>query len=800
MTIRKLALLLTATALAGCPGRIDNESDAADGSVSDVRDVDAFDGGRDAAPDAQATESGTDTGMPDGATDTGSDAAIDTGSDAGSDVANDTGGEDAGTDAVVADDVADEAVATDAASDAVDESVVDDAGTDVVIAVDAGTDVVAVDVGTDVPPIEMCPAGSDGTTCATGHCCGMACVSNNSIATCGASCTPCATPANATATCDGTACGFVCNVGFHDCGGPCVSDTAVATCGASCTACVAPANGVATCDGTGCGFTCDAGYIVSGAACIAGPVTEPRPLAPVSTGILASLTVDFRWALATGSTGARLDICSDRACTTVVQTQDVTGTSASVTLTAPTAGASRVRYWRLYGLNATVAGTTSSPVWSFTIRGRGTAVHSSWGTVPDFNGDGFADAIVGAPAANLVRVYNGRAMTAPVSATASTAIAGDASSEFGNSVAGAGDVNGDGYADLIVGAPGADAAYLFYGSAAGFAATLASATADATLPGTAGTRFGASVAGAGDVNGDGYADVIVGSPGEAAAYVYYGSATGTASTAFLTLSDIAGSRFGASVATAGDANGDGYDDVVVGAPGAVRAAVYLGSATGLATTPATSLTGNAGSDFGSAVATGGDVNGDGYTDLLVSAPLESVVYVFNGSSAGVPTAFNGALRKVINTTSGPVGFGTAVASAGDGNNDGYADVIIGAPGASMTGGLDLAYVFHGGAAGLANTAAGSSTAHQRSFSTTYTSQLGTAVGGTMDLNGDGYDDLLVGAPGANTTYLYAGGASGFPTAITVTLTGGTGVTTFGTSVAAAPTHRMRRGLRLAFRD
>ncbi len=149
--------------------------------------------------------------------------------------------------------------------------------------------------------------------------------------------------------------------------------------------------------------------------------------------------------------------------------------------------------------------------------------------------------------------------------------------QFGYSVSTAGDVNGDGYADVIVGAPyyangesGEGRAHLYYGSAAGLS-TTAGWTAEGNQ---AGANFGWSVGTAGDVNGDGYADVIVGAPSydngqadEGAALIYYGSPAGLSMTSdWLVESDQAGAKFGYAVGSAGDVNGDGYADVVVGAP------------------------------------------------------------------------------------------------------------------------------------------------------------------------------------------------------------------------------------------
>jgi hypothetical protein len=178
-------------------------------------------------------------------------------------------------------------------------------------------------------------------------------------------------------------------------------------------------------------------------------------------------------------------------------------------------------------------------------------------------------------------------------------------------VASAGDVNGDGYADVIVGASEANVfgyeggnAYVYLGSATGLATVSTT-----TLLNTNGRLFGFSVASAGDVNGDGYGDVIIGGYGSKGtidgggfpsfagmAIVYLGSATGVTYSGQVLLRglDIAGEWFGYSVACAGDVNGDGYADVAVGAAplgGTGSAYVYLGSGLSTSTTPATSLTG-----------------------------------------------------------------------------------------------------------------------------------------------------------------------------------------------------------------
>ncbi len=333
---------------------------------------------------------------------------------------------------------------------------------------------------------------------------------------------------------------------------------------------------------------------------------------------------------------------------------------------------------------------------------------------------------------------------------------------FGYSVGPAGDVNGDGYADIIVGAPYygngqtyEGRAYVYYGSAAGVSTTAGWIDES----NQAGANFGWSVGTAGDVNGDGYADVIVGAHyydngqnDEGRASVYYGSASGLSATANWTAeSDQVSAWFGVSVGTAGDVNGDGYADVIVGArnydhgetdEGA--AFVYLGSGSGLSQTAIwTAESNQSGGLFGEAVGTAGDVNGDGYADVIVGAILydngqtnEGRAFAFYGSPTGPSTTANWTAESDQTFAQ----FGNAAGTAGDVNGDGYADIIVGAPyfsnGQTNEG---RAYVYHGSAAGLSTTATWSTESDQAS------AFLGWKLGTAEDVNGDGYADVIVGA-------------------------------------------------------
>ncbi|MBN2005581.1 MAG: FG-GAP repeat protein, partial [Anaerolineae bacterium] len=273
---------------------------------------------------------------------------------------------------------------------------------------------------------------------------------------------------------------------------------------------------------------------------------------------------------------------------------------------------------------------------------------------------------------------------------------------FGSSVGTAGDVNGDDYSDVIVGAPDYDngqtnegKAFVYHGSATGLS-TTANWTAEGDQEGA---RFGYSVGTAGNVNGDGYSDIIVGAylydngeTDEGRTFVYHGSVTGLSATADWTAEgNHTGAYFGDSVGTAGDVNDDGYADVIVGAfyydngqTNEGRAFVYHGSATGLSTTANWTAEGDQDyAYFGRSVGTAGDVDGDDYSDIIVGAYLydngesnEGRAFVYHGSATGLSTTAD----WIAEGDQAAAEFGTSVGTAGDVNGDGYADVIVGATG------------------------------------------------------------------------------------------------------------------------
>ena len=385
----------------------------------------------------------------------------------------------------------------------------------------------------------------------------------------------------------------------------------------------------------------------------------------------------------------------------------------------------------------------------------------------DTDGDGAGELAVKLPdgdAGTSMSVYIYPGSSSSPAETTPTALQEQTDDELGAAMAVVGDVNGDGYDDVLLSAGGyghdRGELELFNGSASGLADTP-----DWTLTGSVGSQqLGRAIAAAGDVDGDGYADVLVSSAAtvDQAAHVdlYRGSATGLGTDPDLTLvADDEDESFGSALAAGGDLNGDGYLDVAVGAWEAGsetgRVAVYLGSAAGLPTSPDLELTGeSAGDRFGDAVAIVGDLNGDGFDDLAAGAlrasGLLGRVYVYLGSAAGPSTTPDVTLRD-----SDLGSFGAELSGAGDLNGDGYDDLVVGIP--TGAGRVD---VFRGYASGVY------SSPILQLDGTVDHGFLGCGVQGVGDLNRDGYDDLAVGLPyddslsSPGQVAIYRGAASG----------------------------------------
>jgi hypothetical protein len=417
--------------------------------------------------------------------------------------------------------------------------------------------------------------------------------------------------------------------------------------------------------------------------------------------------------------------------------------------------------WNMAGRTYVVFGKTDtdevaltdvvSGTGGFALDGEHEAHHSgrSVSGAGDVNGDGFADVVVLAPDAYDGRTYVvfGRTDTTLVELWHLTredggfAVGGSESSAI-ESVSGVGDVNDDGLADIVVGGCG-ESTYVVFGKADTERVALAGVEGGvggfAMEAEAGGDEVGRSVSGAGDVNGDGVPDVIVGAPGadpngagSGRAYVVFGKADTDA----VALSDVAqglggfaldgeveGDHSGSSVGGAGDVNGDGLADVVVGAPGADpngansgRAYVVFGKAdagrVSLADVAAGVggfvVDGEAEKDGPGGVVTGaGDLNGDGLADVFLGA-MEAdpngessgrayVVYgKANTDEVSLADVAQGIGGFVLDGETAQDGAGVSVSAAGDVNGDGIPDLVLGALGAPGGAAAGRTYVVFGG--------------------------------------------------------------------------------------------------------
>lgn len=403
----------------------------------------------------------------------------------------------------------------------------------------------------------------------------------------------------------------------------------------------------------------------------------------------------------------------------------------------------------------------------------------------DINGDGFDDFIIGASSGFANGLYNAGQVYIVFGSSGFQAQAGnniefdlealDGSNGFsitglgglnalGVSISGIGDFNGDGIDDFIVGAPGvanqSGDSYVIFGTRDGYDAEFDLTSLDGTngfvLYGDAARDgSGSAVSNAGDVNGDGFADIIVGARGvdgvgenSGEAYVVFGSASGVfpnlylngldGTNGFIISSPTAGVELGLSVSSAGDFNGDGFDDILVSAPGIE---------------PDENLpTGETYIIFGS---------GSGFSSHVDLANLSSSegLTIFGLRGNGFRGQFDGN--------------GLSVSGVGDINGDGLDDILIGAPNSGTYNGE--AYIVFGSATRLGGYDLNNLDGHNgfQITGTLSTGQLGagpnagTSVSGAGDVNGDGYDDFLIGAPDgafasspSGDTYLIFGSASG----------------------------------------
>ena len=540
-------------------------------------------------------------------------------------------------------------------------------------------------------------------------------------------------------------------------------------------------------------LACAADCTFDTSACVSGPPPVPTPRRPMNGTYTGEIEVPlsrrpaFIWEpIAWGTTITyELQIATDAAFTTgtvpVMSSAPVYQPVVDLTANATPPFGTRY-YWHVRAC-AGADCSAYAPTWWVVIGG----------AAQDFNGDGCTDALAGAPndppggpGAGHAYAYLGERYPY-LEPGADLVLAGEAAGDqYGAAVTTTADLNGDGFGDLAVGAPGNDAGgadagrvYVYFGGYGG----AWNATAEAVLGGeAAGDAFGAALAGAGDVDGDEYADLVVGAPGASRAYVFFGGPGGAFDpTADAVLDgEAAGDAFGGSVSGAGDANGDGLADVLVGAAangaggaGAGRAYLYLGGAGALDAVADARIGGAAGDALGAAVGGGGDANADGFADFLVGAPGTGggagAAYVVFGSDA---LPFDLVATAALAGAAAGDGFGGAVANAADVDYDGYDDLIVGAAaGDGALGDEGTATIFLGGAGTAFDALADAVLAGAAPLAS-----FGAAVGGAGDINGDGWADVIVGAPAAGTAaaWVYFGAATGVDALEEAMLTGAAG--------------------------
>ena len=409
-------------------------------------------------------------------------------------------------------------------------------------------------------------------------------------------------------------------------------------------------------------------------------------------------------------------------------------------------------------------------------------------TAGDLNGDGYDDAIIATPFwdsptvgsnAGFAHVYHGS--PSGYAPTPDRIFEGDQfDARLGASAATAGDVNGDGYSDLLISwyvydTPtliDAGRVDLFFGSPNGVGVTP-----DWTWSPDQARSGGTNVAPAGDVNGDGYADFLIGasrydisgtSSDEGMVFVFHGSATGPGATADLTLpGDTPGELFGLALNTIGDFNGDGYSDVAIAGPlwgngtdrvRAGRVKTFLGSASGLSSSPQEVLVGEDGAEFGRSLSTVGDHDGDGYSDWVVGGYLYDIFREDAGLVSlrfGSASGYSGSRVRITNGGQEGAQLGRCVSFAGDFDGNGYPDILSGA---RYYEDPDQPYTQPGRAiVWLGNddpdSFPGATWVVDGSEGRAY---MGFCVGGAGDANGDGYADILIASEGANGATLDEG--------------------------------------------
>jgi len=419
---------------------------------------------------------------------------------------------------------------------------------------------------------------------------------------------------------------------------------------------------------------------------------------------------------------------------------------------------------------------------SFIGEGVGDESGYSVGGAGDVNGDGYDDFLISAHMNNDAHVHAGQvylvfgrvsgwSMDTNLSNVNASFVGEEPYDEAGISATGVGDVNGDGYYDIVIGAHRSDTggdnagqAYLILGRSSGWSMDTDLSSSDASFVGeNKEDQAGLRVAGAGDLDADGFDDIIISAPNYnrdvGKTYLIYGKSSGWSMDTNLSDADASftgqGGSSGSAIDGVGDFNGDGYDDFVIGArrfgTGGATYLLFGGSSrysndTNLVNVNASFVGTHDGDLSGCAVSRAGDINGDGYDDFLIGAYGINMVYVIFGNYTGWEKKYPLAnITASFVDKSDPSMAGYAIDGAGDINQDGYPDFIIGAPGVSDNGnGAGKTYLIQGKSSGWSKNVV-LSKADEAYVGEDATDVSGSAVAMVGDVNGDGYGDIIIGA-------------------------------------------------------
>ena len=384
---------------------------------------------------------------------------------------------------------------------------------------------------------------------------------------------------------------------------------------------------------------------------------------------------------------AAVDLCGDRVCMLRLGTVtvDKSGSSGVPDAELPAGPV----FWRVR------AGATMSATWEFFVGSAHVPADLTWGATLDVDGDGIPDVAAGASASVAVWLGGLGFGAMPVMLANPDA----PGAKFGYVVAAAGDLDGDGYGELAVGecGSGGGKVHVYFGAPGGALGRVQALSAPDNL-----TGFGCRLTAAGDLDGDGYGDLVIARTGDdfgGGIYVVRGAASGKLAVgARIDSPDYKPSRLGYSLAGVGDLDGDGFADLVAteidASAASGRAHVYRGGPDGITNARQTTIQSPdpSGLQFGASVAGVGDVDGDGYPDFVVAAPavstttLAPAAHLYRGGPSGLmvtPTTL---------ATDGSPGFATEVEPAGDVDGDGLSDVLVTA--------TDSVVLFRGAGAGI----------------------------------------------------------------------------------------------------